>query len=708
MRPDRIASFRHVGDTKIWALLLAAGLIVSLPTPQRALAQEPPPLLPEKTVAALANELSGEIAKRNLEYLARLHRQRGSRAFDQAAEFIKARLIEYGVADAHIEKIPMDGHTMYGSQKSRLAWDADSAELWEVKQKDTGWEQVERLCDFDAVPVCLAEDSESTDTTADLVDVGAGTSDKDYTDKDVRGKIVLTSQSPGAAEALAVEKYGAVGLISYQLNQPQAWQGEDDNLIRWGHLDSFPKTPTFAFMVSLRTARELRARLAAGETIHLHATVKAGRHPGFYEITRGTIPGADPTLELEEIAFSCHLDHERPGANDNASGCVTILEVARTLQKLIAAGAIPRPARTVRFIFPPEIEGTLALLNGRPDMAPHIRAVVHMDMVGGAPVTKSIFHVTRAPMSLPSFINDVAESFADFVNRESDEVASTGQAAYPLTAPEGGKEALLAQLAEYSAGSDHDVYEDSSYHIPAIYMNDWPDRYIHTNGDSAANIDPTKLLRAGFIGGASGYYLAGLGVKDEAAVLESVEIGAMRRMSTTLRRQDELMELGKADEAANLMRQDIGYNQEVLNSVGLFLRAKNPSAKAAELSRNLNALAGSLGQPPEAPNANAQVYARNPEPKGPVTIAFGYNYFIDKYGEDRASKIRIFQYDGLYGGPHGTGDLYAYEALNFADGKRTVQGIRDALSAEFGPIPLEIVVEYLHALESIGVLREVK
>ena len=33
------------------------------------------------------------------------------------------------------------------------------------------------------------------------------------------------------------------------------------------------------------------------------------------------------------------------------------------------------------------------------------------------------------------------------------------------------------------------------------------------------------------------------------------------------------------------------------------------------------------------------------------------------------------------------------------------QEIRDALSATYGPIPLEAVVEYLRALESIGVIR---
>jgi hypothetical protein len=40
-----------------------------------------PPLLPEKDVAPLANELSGETAKRSLEGIARFHRQRGSQGF---------------------------------------------------------------------------------------------------------------------------------------------------------------------------------------------------------------------------------------------------------------------------------------------------------------------------------------------------------------------------------------------------------------------------------------------------------------------------------------------------------------------------------------------------------------------------------------------------------------------------------------------------
>jgi len=394
----------------------------------------------------------------------------------------------------------------------------------------------------------LAEDSESADVTADLADVGEGTKESDYAGKEVKGRIVLVSAQPGAVQDLAVGKFAVAGIVSYAQNQKTAWWGEDENLIRWGHLETFSANKTFGFMVSLKTARAMKARLAKGETIKLHAVVKAGRHPGFYEVVTATIPGADPKLKEEEIAFSCHLDHQRPGANDNASGCVTILEVARTLQKLIEEGKLARPARTIRFIWPPEIEGTLALLNGvgkfslkvpdtgsselmrifpGPELAKRIKAVVHMDMVGGGPETKAVFHVTRGPMSLPSFVHDVAWAFAEFVNEESYKFAATGEAKYPFVAPEGGKEPLRAEYSAYTMGSDHDVYQDSSFGIPAIYLNDWPDRYIHTNFDTAANIDPTKLKRAAFIGAASGYFLARLTAKSEPQMVLSSEMRAV-------------------------------------------------------------------------------------------------------------------------------------------------------------------------------------
>ena len=94
---------------------------------------------------------------------------------------------------------------------------------------------------------------------------------------------------------------------------------------------------------------------------------------------------------------------------------------------------------------------------------------------------------------------------------------------------------------------------------------------------------------------------------------------------------------------------------------------------------------------------------RRAEPKGPLAV-FGYDYFADHAKAAAVATPKLLGYEGLWG----SGEEYAYEVLNFADGKRNAQEIRDAVSAEYGPVPLGLVVEYLKALEKIGVVEEAK
>ena len=650
-----------------------------------------PPLMSRDTAAALAGELSGEAAKRNLEAISREHRMRGSRGFRQAADFIAEELRRYGLSDARVEAFPADGTQWYGTQRARPAWDAEFAELWEVRREGASVVPLSRLASYDAMPLTLAQDSESGQATAELVDVGQGTTPADYAGKDVRGKLVLAAAQPEAVARLAVAQNGAAGIISYAQNQRTAWWGDDDRLVRWGHFETFAPHKSFAFMVSLAQARTFQQRLAAGETILLRADVKAGQHPGAYSIVTATIPGT--TRASEEIVFTCHLDHPRPGANDNASGCVTILEVARTYAKLIAEKRLPRPARTLRFIWPPEIEGTITYLAARPAVTERIKAAIHLDMVGGGPETKAVFHVTRGPASLPSFVNDVAAGVARFVNEQTDTFAATGQAAFPLNAPEGGKGPLGAALVDFTSGSDHQVYTEGSFRIPAVYMNDWPDRYIHTNFDTPANIDPTKLLRAGFITAATGWILANLEPGDAMAVLDVVRPLSLERMAAMERRRQD------AAEPATLVRFQLRHEQALMESLARFFPlAPDVQREIDSWMTRLETVAG--GRPAATPKPTgdaALVFSRAPEPKGPMS-GFGYDYFEDKWGDRPRPKLLSARAEWGAGG-------YAYEALNLVDGRRTAQEIRDALSAIYGPVALEPVVEYLRALQTIGVLR---
>jgi len=201
----------------------------------------------------------------------------------------------------------------------------------------------------------------------------------------------------------------------------------DENLIRWGHLETFSANKTFGFMVSLKTGpRFARAARAWGISFGCMQWWESGNsHASNYEVGDGDDSGSGSEVEggRERLRFSCHLDHQRPGANDNAErNARTILEVARDAAgKLISEGEeLARPARTIRFIWPPEIEGTLALAEWQAgNLRGGLRRRFHMDMVGGSPATKAVFHVTHGPMSLPSFVHDVAWAFAEVCGTRS-------------------------------------------------------------------------------------------------------------------------------------------------------------------------------------------------------------------------------------------------------------------------------------------------
>jgi hypothetical protein len=657
----------------IASLLAAAGAAMAQPSAS-------PPLLPRAQGEAIAAEVSGAQALGTVRILSNNHRMRGSDGFRAAAEAIRDRLAGYGLDEVEILSLPADGRIFYGTQRSRPGWNARSAELWEGSQRIASWAEQ---------PIVLAQDSASGRADADLVDIGAGTTEGDYAGKDVRGRLVLTSSQPGEVQDLAVGRFGAAGIVSWAQNQRTAWWGDDETLVRWGHLGTFSEHPTFAFMVSPSRARAWQERLRRGETVHLRAEVDAGQVPSAYLIPTAVIPGR---RRDQEIVFSCHLDHPNPGANDNASGCAGELEVARTLSRLIRAGTLPRPERTMRFLWPAEVEGTIALLNARPEFARRALATIHLDMIGGnSEITKSILRVHGSPPSLPSFVSDVGFTFARWVNAQSMAYADTGRAAFPLVEPDGDRRALQAEIGGFNEGSDHQVWAEGSWRVPVIYIADWPDRYIHTQRDVPANLDPTKMRRAIFIAAASGYFLANAG-NDElgSGLVGAIRAGSLERAAETERRVAALRAGGGSDEdTLSLWRHYRWSETEVFRTterLGMVVTSEGRLTSALTLARPL---------PPSGP-----IYRRILS-QGPMD-GFGYSWFDDRLARARLTRPRL-----LARQPDGEGAAFGYEALNLVDGRRSVGEIRDELAATVGAAPVEEVGEYLDVLARLGVLERV-
>jgi aminopeptidase YwaD len=404
------------------------------------------------------------------------------------------------------------------------------------------------------------------------------------------------------------------------------------------------------------------------------------------------------------------------------------------LSALIRSGEIEPPRRTIRFIWPPEISGTVAYFSQHPEIVRRMKAVVHCDMVGGNfAITKSVLHVTHTPASLPSCVDTVGDIFAEYAIAGSLKAASGAGFEDALISSEGSKDSLVADSTTFEMGSDHDVYEEGSFRIPAIYLRDWPDVFIHTNHDSPANIDPTKMKRSTFIAAASGYFLAHASARDAARLADEVFTRALARVPKERDRARATEASGTqtgADEARNIIARSFEHDAEAIGSVAMIAPGdKTLQNKLDGLVDQLSGmwllLTGTLSEqhkgkriffllePKEEPKEEKPRNPKQASRPRSVTMDYGrvptrkvsgpMNVYYYDYVADRASgdDIRVVERIGA----RSNGQIILYEILNLVDGKRSIQSIRDYISAAYGPVPIEDVSDYLRLLEKVGVVK---
>jgi len=73
------------------------------------------------------------------------------------------------------------------------------------------------------------------------------------------------------------------------------------------------------------------------------------------------------------------------GANDNASGCGAMLEIANCLNSLVEDGKLPRPKRSIRVLMCAECYGTLAYIQEHRERMKNTVACLNLDTVAGRP-----------------------------------------------------------------------------------------------------------------------------------------------------------------------------------------------------------------------------------------------------------------------------------------------------------------------------------
>jgi len=666
--------------------------------PQTGADSSPKYVVSQPLFDAIATEYSGERALDNIRGISQFHRIQASPGFTQAREWVLTRLHSYGITDVEVERFPSDGHTRYSTHVGPMAWAVREGELW------TDAPFRERLCRFSDQPVCLSTLSNGGEWRGEAVDVGRGTDPASYEGKDVRGRIVFASGYAGAVHREAVIRRGALGVVIYPAANDRP---EHPDLVRynglWVQAEEKDKAG-FGFQISHRQWARLRPLVAAG-TLRLRAKVDAELHSGALEVTSAYLRGNDPSQEIIVVA---HLDHYKFGANDNASGSASLVEIARTVKTLLEQKKIPPLKRTLRFLWVPEHFGTVAWLTKHPEVSGRAVAAINMDMVGENLVkTNSRMNISRTPDSLPSFLNDLIENVAEQVE------------AADLVSPNGSHNLFHWRMTPYSAGSDHDMFNDGAVRVPAVQLGHWPDWTHHTNEDTPDRADSTTLLRCGVLATAAAVWLATAGDEDAMRLFVFVGLPAATSSARFWKRIPLGSFKGEDWQTFDRLRPEaerrlerrrmILHEQQVraLRSLNALMSdgGREQLDAMVPAGKDILATRARLQESYEEEKLPAGML-RVPRKKyiGPIADGPSSPWFKQTMGADYAwwqEQKAKFPEEDL----NSQFDLIVYEAGNFADGKRTLAEIEDAVAAEFGELPPGFIEGLFDRLAKIGLVE---
>ncbi len=431
-------------------------------------------MLPKEWVDAVNDTVSGIRAVDYVNQISVFHRIQASPGILDAMKFLKNEIGRVSDSEVRISQYDAKGEGKIETWENLYGWKPKSGTLKLVEPEER------TLADFQAEPISLAAFSRSADVETEVVYIGRGLEDSDFEGKEIEGKVVLTEGRASLVHKTACLDRGAAGLITYV---PPAGIDEIASLRRyeglWPRPGEGPKTK-FGFALTQADGLKLKNWLAEGKTVKVKAKVDAKLGSGKNPVLTALIPGEDKSKEIWLIA---HICHPHPGANDNASGSAALLEALRTISRLLKDEVIEKPVYSIRFIWVPEWYGTIHFIDSEPELLARCQAMINMDMVGADPCKSgSKLHLFRTPHSLPSTLNNLVRYW---LQRESTRKRDR---------TEGGTMTPLPwNYHAYGAGSDHFMLTDGTVRIPAVMLNQSPDKFYHTSTDTSDKICPIQM-----------------------------------------------------------------------------------------------------------------------------------------------------------------------------------------------------------------------
>jgi hypothetical protein len=337
--------------------------------------------------------------------------------------------------------------------------------------------------------------------------------------------------------------------------------------------------------------------------------------------------------------------------------------------------------------------------------------VINVDMVGSDPSRSGSFlNLFRTPHSLPSTLNNVVSHWI-CVEAEREYDASKDGTIAPLR----------WRYLPYSAGSDHFMFTDGTVAIPAVMLNQFPDKFYHTSTDTPDKIDVGQMARASRIVTLAALTLAHprYACKERLLTIARNEsIDLLHRVSleavTVLGRCTENPEkvyprtmrwlgfardlgmdtLDKAEEEWHL----ISEQKEIRNA----LKASIDMSYATEMALARKAYLGACAEVGLDAKEESQFDLDSFE--STITIKRKLKYALPPSRLGELDKKRFEKYTKL-GLEHHDFGCWVDEMLNLSEEWTPLGEIWDKLSFQFGKIDLSLLEDIAADLRDLGVIE---
>lgn len=500
----------------------------------------------ESIARALSTEFQPARAMDLVTFMDRFWREPGNTGFNASLDRIKADLLAGGFAGGGeasatrprvwVEEYPNGGN---GWEPVRFAMT--------ILEGESGPSEVVFDPVVDYIALCMNSfPTPPGGLTTRLVYAGEGSKAEDYASVDVKGAVVLVDGGVRRAWQEAVRARGAAGIVSAETPPGYTKPDESPEVFQWGGIPYDEKARAFGFKASPRVAGRLKDRLKKG-AVTVRVEVETTFNPSSGRLLVAEIPGAG--RPAERVVMVAHV--QEPGANDNASGCATLLELARGAASAIASKALRPPGRTLTFVWGDEMRASREWLRARPDRPASVRTMISLDMTGeDASKTGGTFIIEKEPD--PSAVwprpSDPHTEWwgGDAYGREL-KGSYLNDLLLAVCLRRARETGWVVQTNPYEGGSDHSIFLNAG--APALLVSHFTDRYYHTNLDRPDKVSPAEMAHVGISVGTTAMLIASAGDEEARAIADLVADAARRRLDLEARQSADLI-AGAPDRAA--------------------------------------------------------------------------------------------------------------------------------------------------------------